>query len=128
MSVACTCVSVCSARPASSRPRAGLPPVTPSRRTPHEADWPTAANPAAPQLREIQRRSVTGTTEWSREIQGIHGIDSDVRNGFDGIKITYKIDADASEQDIKALVAQSQKRSAVYDIVTNPTNITVEVN
>ena len=40
----------------------------------------------------------------------------------------YKIDADASEEDIKALVAQSQKRSAVYDIVTNPTNVTVKVN
>ena len=30
-------------------------------------------------------------------------------------------------EDIEALVAQSQKRSAVYDIVTNPTNVTVEV-
>jgi uncharacterized OsmC-like protein len=50
-----------------------------------------------------------------------------VRNGFDGIKVTYEIDADASPDDIKALVAQSQKRSAVYDIITNPTNVTVEV-
>ena len=62
------------------------------------------------------------------DIQGILGIDADVRNGFDGIKISYKIDADAKQEDIEALVAQSQKRSAVYDIVTNPTNVTVEVN
>jgi len=55
------------------------------------------------------------------------GVDADVRNGFDGIKVTYKIDADASPEDIKAIVAQSQKRSAVYDIITNPTNVTVEV-
>ena len=41
--------------------------------------------------------------------------------------VTYAIDADASPEDIKALVAQSQKRSAVYDIVTNPTNVVVEV-
>jgi uncharacterized OsmC-like protein len=61
------------------------------------------------------------------DIQGILGIDSDVRNGFDGIKVTYKIDADATPDEIKALVAQSQKRSAVFDIVTNPTNVTVEV-
>ena len=52
----------------------------------------------------------------------------DVRNGFEGIKVTYKIDADAKREDIEALVAQSQKRSAVYDIVTNPTNVTVVVN
>ena len=62
------------------------------------------------------------------DIQGILGMDSDVRNGFDGIKVSYKIDADATPDEIKALVAQSQKRSAVYDIVTNPTNVTVEVN
>jgi uncharacterized OsmC-like protein len=46
---------------------------------------------------------------------------------LDGIKVTYKIDADASRDDIEALVAQSQKRSAVFDIITNPTNVTVEV-
>ncbi len=88
----------------------------------------TAGIAAVAQHREIQLNSVTATLEGGMDIQGILGIDSDVRNGFDGIKVTYKIDADASEKDIKALVAQSQKRSAVYDIVTNPTNITVEVN
>ena len=62
------------------------------------------------------------------DIQGILGIDSDVRNGYDGIKVTFNIDADASQKDIEALVAQSQKRSAVYDVVTNPTNVTVQVN
>ena len=55
-------------------------------------------------------------------------VDKDVRNGFDGIKVDFKIDADASQDDIKALVAQSQKRSAVFDIVTNPTNVFVSVN
>ena len=88
----------------------------------------TAGIAAVAQHREIQLRSVTATIEGGMDIQGILGIDSDVRNGFDGIKVSYKIDADASEQDLKALVAQSQKRSAVYDIVTNPTNVTVEVN
>ena len=88
----------------------------------------TAGIAAVAQHREIQLHSVVATLEGGMDIQGILGIDSDVRNGFDGITVTYKIDADASEEDIKALVAQSQKRSAVYDIVANPTNITVEVN
>ena len=88
----------------------------------------TAGVAAIAQYREIQLRSVTAVVEGGMDIQGILGIDGDVRNGFDGIKVTYKIDADASDDDIKALVAQSQKRSAVYDIVTNPTNVTVEVN
>ena len=58
----------------------------------------------------------------------ILGIDPEVRNGFTDIRVKYQIDADASAEDIEALVAQSQKRSAVYDIITNPTNVTVEVN
>jgi len=61
------------------------------------------------------------------DIRGILGIDSDVRNGYDDIKVTFKIDADASKDDIEALVAQSQKRSAVYDVITNPVNVTVQV-
>ena len=88
----------------------------------------TAGIAAVAQHRNIQLRSVTATIEGDMDIQGILGIDSDVRNGFGGIKVTYDIDADAKREDIEALVAQSQKRSAVYDIVTNPTNVTVVVS
>ena len=79
------------------------------------------------QNRDIQLRSVRATVEGDMDVRGILGIDTDVRNGFSNIKVTYTIDADATAEDIEALVAQSQKRSAVYDIVTNPTNVTVEV-
>lgn len=88
----------------------------------------TAGVAAVAQHRGIQLRSVQATIEGGMDVQGILGIDSEVRNGFDGIKVKYKIDADATPDEIKAIVAQSQKRSAVYDIVTNPTNVTVEVN
>jgi len=88
----------------------------------------TAGVAAIAQHRGIQLHSVSATLEGSMDIQGILGIDSDIRNGFGGIKVSFKIDADATPDEIKALVAQSQKRSAVYDIVANPTNITVEVN
>jgi len=87
----------------------------------------TAGVAAVAQNRGIQLRSVESKVEGKMDIQGILGIDSDVRNGYDDIKITFKIDADASKKDIEALVAQSQKRSAVYDAITNPTNVTVEV-
>ena len=87
----------------------------------------TAGVASVAQNREIQLRSVSATLEGDMDLAGILGIDTDVRNGFSGIKVTYHIDADASPDEIKALVAQSQKRSAVYDIITNPTNVTVEV-
>jgi uncharacterized OsmC-like protein len=92
------------------------------------ASFLTAGVAAVAQNREIQLRSVKATLEAGMDIQGILGVDPDVRNGFDGIKVKYEIDADASKEDIEAIVAQSQKRSAVFDVVTNPTNVTVEVN
>jgi uncharacterized OsmC-like protein len=79
------------------------------------------------QNRGIQLRSVEATVEGNHDIRGILGADSDVRNGYNDIKVTFHIDADASKEDIEALVAQSQKRSAVFDALTNPTDVTVEV-
>jgi uncharacterized OsmC-like protein len=61
------------------------------------------------------------------DLQGILGIDSEVRNGFGGIRVRYEVDANATREEIEAVIAQSQKRSAVFDIVANPTNITVEL-
>ncbi|MCW5704006.1 MAG: OsmC family protein [Bradyrhizobium sp.] len=88
----------------------------------------TAGVAAVAQRRGIQLHSVKATLEADMDIQGILGIDDDVRNGFGAIRVHFNIRADASEDDIKALVAQSQKRSAVFDIVTNPTNVFVSVN
>ena len=79
------------------------------------------------QNRGIQLRSVEAVVEGAHDIRGILGADTDVRNGFNDVKVTFNIDADASRQEIEALVAQSQKRSAVFDALTNPTNVTVDV-
>ena len=87
----------------------------------------TAGVASVAQQREIQLRSVKATLSAEHDLHGILGADPDIRNGFSGVKIDYEIDADASPEDIQAIVAQSQKRSAVFDIVTNPTDVTVTV-
>jgi uncharacterized OsmC-like protein len=86
----------------------------------------TAGVAAVAQNRGIQLRSVESTVEGNHDIRGILG-DTDVRNGFNDITVTFNIDADASDEEIEALVAQSQKRSAVFDALTNPTEVTVVV-
>jgi len=80
---------------------------------------------AVAQNRNIQLRAVTATLEAGMDLRGILGMDADVRNGFDGVRVAFEIDADASEAEIAALVAQSQKRSAVFDILANPTDVSV---
>lgn len=87
----------------------------------------TAGVAAIAQMRNIQLRSVTATLEGGMDVQGILGMDADVRNGFDGVTVRFDIDADATREEIEALVAQSQKRSAVFDIITNPTSVSVSV-
>ena len=87
----------------------------------------TAGIATVAQNRDIQLRSVSATLEGDMDVRGVLGIDSDVRNGYSDIRVTYAIDADCSRQDLEALVAQSQKRSAVFDIVTNPTTVSVSV-
>ena len=85
-----------------------------------------AALAEAPDAAQFQWRA---TCEWRN---GTHS--RSIVEGFFGLgeeqshRTRYSFDADASPDDIKALVAQSQKRSAVYDIITNPTNVSVEVN
>lgn len=88
----------------------------------------TAGVASVAQNRGIQLNSVEATIEGDMDLAGILGIDDDVRNGFGAIRVHFKVDADASEEDIAALVAQSQKRSAVFDVITNPTNVFVTVN
>jgi len=87
----------------------------------------TAGVASVAQHRQIQLRSVTATVQGKMNVLGILGADPNVRNGFNDITVRFDVDADASDEDIEALVAQSQKRSAVYDMVTNPTSVTVEV-
>jgi len=87
----------------------------------------TAGVASVAQNRGIQLRSVKATVEGNMDVSGILGIDPEVRNGYGAITVRYEIDADASRDELEAVVAQSQKRSAVYDVITNPTNVVVEV-
>jgi uncharacterized OsmC-like protein len=77
--------------------------------------------------RGIKLRSVIAHIEGDMDLQGVLGIDPDVRNGFSAVRVRFDIDADATPDEIAALVAQSQKRSAVFDVMTNPTTVEVTV-
>jgi uncharacterized OsmC-like protein len=85
----------------------------------------TGSIAAVAQHRGIQLHKMRATVEGDIDVRGILGMDLDVRNGFSNIRVAFDIDADATEDELRALVAQGQKRSAVFDILTNPTNVHV---
>jgi len=87
----------------------------------------TAGVASVAQFRGIQLRSVTAAIEGQMNVLGILGADPDIRNGFEAITVRFAIDADASRDDLQALIAQAQKRSAVFDVVANPTKVLVEL-
>jgi uncharacterized OsmC-like protein len=88
----------------------------------------TAGVASVAQNRNIQLNAVKASIEGDMNILGILGGDPEVRNGFNDIRVHFDIDAEANPADIEALVAQSQKRSAVFDVITNPSNVSVSVN
>ncbi len=82
---------------------------------------------AVAENRGIELKSAKATVEGDMDLSGVLGIDPKIRNGFQAIRVRFDIDADASADDIASLVAQAQKRSAVYDTIANPGNVHVSV-
>jgi uncharacterized OsmC-like protein len=84
------------------------------------------ANIAA--VRGVKLHSVEAFVEGDIDLQGILGISDQVRNGFSDIRVTFKVAGDAPAETLKAIVAQSQARSAVFDMLTNglPVSVAVE--
>jgi uncharacterized OsmC-like protein len=78
-------------------------------------------------VRGIKIDEIESTYEGELDLRGFLGVSKEVRNGYNGIKVTFKIKADASEKTLRELVELAQKRSPVFDIVTNPVSITVEL-
>jgi uncharacterized OsmC-like protein len=83
------------------------------------------ANIAA--ARGVTLHSVESTVEGDIDLQGILGLSREVRNGYQQIRVSFRIDADASPDKIRELVAQSQARSAVFDVITNQVPVTIAV-
>lgn len=77
--------------------------------------------------RKIELRSVTATATGEIDVRGVLGIDPDIRNGFGRIVVEFEIEADASPSAVVDLVESSKARSAVYDMLANPTQIEVGV-
>jgi uncharacterized OsmC-like protein len=83
------------------------------------------ANIAA--ARGVRLTEVRSTVSGDIDLNGILGLNPDVRNGYQNIAIRFTVKGDAPAEKLRELVEQSRTRSAVYDVITNQVPVTIEV-
>jgi uncharacterized OsmC-like protein len=70
---------------------------------------------------------VASTVSGDIDLRGLLGVSDSIRNGYRQIHVSFEIEGDAPADELAALVEQSQRRSAVYDVLVNGTNVVVDV-
>ena len=76
--------------------------------------------------RGVRLTEVESTLEGDMDVQGALGLSDDYRNGFERIRVSFRIAGDAPEEKLRELVARAQQRSAVFDMVSNGVPVTVD--
>jgi uncharacterized OsmC-like protein len=83
------------------------------------------ANIAA--ARGVTLHKVSSTVEGDIDLLGILGLSDEVRNGYRQIRVHFDVEGDATPEELEALVERSRLRSAVYDVLTNGTDVSIDV-
>ncbi|KCZ72278.1 putative redox protein, regulator of disulfide bond formation [Candidatus Methanoperedens nitroreducens] len=75
--------------------------------------------------RGIKLDEVESKFEGDLDVRGFLGVSESVRNGYENVRVTFRIKADAPREKLQELVEVAQKRSPVFDIFTHPTPVSV---
>ncbi len=74
----------------------------------------------------IEVRSLEFDIEGTIDLHGFLGLSNDVRPGYDGIRVRYRVDADGTPEQLDELCHYTQRTSPVLDIISNPVPVRVE--
>jgi uncharacterized OsmC-like protein len=77
--------------------------------------------------RGVELTEVESTLEGDMDVQGALGLSDDYRNGFERIRVTFRVAGNAPEEKLREVVERAQQRSAVFDMVTNGVPVSVEL-
>jgi uncharacterized OsmC-like protein len=77
--------------------------------------------------RGVNLTSVSSTVTGDIDLNGLLGLDPTVRNGYQKIEMKVQIEGDAGTDELRQVVERSIARSAVYDMLTNGTSVSVTV-
>ncbi len=70
----------------------------------------------------IEIEGMESSLDGDADLRGFLGLDPEIRKGFNGIRVKFKVKSDASEEQLRAL----SQFSPVFDIITNPTPVSIE--
>jgi uncharacterized OsmC-like protein len=77
--------------------------------------------------RGVTLTSVESSIEGDIDLRGILGLSDEVRNGYQQIRVAFRVKGDAPAETLREIVEQSRARSAVYDVLTNGVDVRVDV-
>lgn len=78
--------------------------------------------------RGIKLTEVESTVTGNADLRGILGLSNEVRNGFENIRVEFKIKGDAPPEKLRQVIEQSRDRSAVFDMLTNGVPVDIDVH
>jgi uncharacterized OsmC-like protein len=76
--------------------------------------------------RGVRLTKIESTLEGDMDVRGALGLDDDYRNGFERIRVSFRVEGDAPEEKLREVVERAKRRSAVYDMVCNGVPVEVE--
>jgi uncharacterized OsmC-like protein len=79
-------------------------------------------------VRGVTLHEVECQVDGDMDLRGILGLSDSVRNGYQQIRVSFKIKGDAPEEKLRAIVEQSRARSAVFDVLTHGVDVTLSVD
>ena len=77
--------------------------------------------------RGVELKSVESTLEGDLDVRGGLGIDESVRNGFQQIRVTFDVKANAPDEKIREVIERAKARSVVFDSITGGVPVDVAV-
>jgi len=77
--------------------------------------------------RGVNLTEVTSTVEGDIDLLGILGLSAEVRNGYQGIRVSFVLRGDDPDR-LREVVEQSRQRSAVFDVLTNGVPVSIDVD
>jgi uncharacterized OsmC-like protein len=78
--------------------------------------------------RGVRLTEVRSTVTGDIDLNGVLGLNPDIRNGYQNITVRFTVKGDATAEKLHQIVEQSRARSAVYDILTGQVPVTIDVD